>query len=52
VLVLYDVTSSYFKGEYNELGKYGYNRDGTRGEQQIVIVLLLVSLTSSWRGHH
>ena len=40
VLVLYDVTSSYFEGECNELGQYGYNRDGKRGKQQIVIGLL------------
>jgi len=40
VLVLYDVTSSYFEGECNELGQFGYNRDGKRGKQQIVIGLL------------
>ncbi|MEF8767264.1 IS1634 family transposase [Candidatus Accumulibacter contiguus] len=40
VLVLYDVTSSYFEGECNELGQYGYNRDGKRGKPQIVIGLL------------
>jgi hypothetical protein len=40
VLVLYDVTSSYFEGECNELSQYGYNRDGKRGKQQIVIGLL------------
>jgi len=40
VLVLYDVTSSYFEGDCNELGQYGYNRDGKRGKQQIVIGLL------------
>jgi len=40
VLVLYDVTSSYFEGECNELGRYGYNRDGKRGKPQIVIGLL------------
>jgi transposase len=40
VLGLYDVTSSYFEGECNELGQYGYNRDGKRGKQQIVIGLL------------
>ena len=40
VLVLYDVTSSYFEGENNELGQYGYNRDGKRGKRQIVIGLL------------
>ena len=39
-LVLYDVTSSYFEGECNELAKYGYNRDGKRGKKQIVIGLL------------
>jgi hypothetical protein len=39
-LVLYDVTSSYFEGECNELGQYGYNRDGKRGKRQIVIGLL------------
>jgi hypothetical protein len=40
VLVLYDVTSSYFEGECNELSQYGYNRDGKKGKQQIVIGLL------------
>jgi hypothetical protein len=40
VLVLYDVTSSYFEGECNELGQYGYNRDSKRGKRQIVIGLL------------
>lgn len=40
VLVLYDVTSSYFEGECNELGQYGYNRDGKKGQRQIVIGLL------------
>lgn len=39
-LVLYDVTSSYLEGEYNELAAYGYNRDGKRGKKQIVIGLL------------
>jgi transposase len=39
-LVLYDVTSSYFEGECNELSAYGYNRDGKRGKKQIVIGLL------------
>jgi len=39
-LVLYDVTSSYFEGEHNELGAYGYNRDGKKGKKQIVIGLL------------
>jgi transposase len=39
-LVLYDVTSSYLEGEHNELGEYGYNRDGKKGKKQIVIGLL------------
>jgi Transposase len=39
-LYLYDVTSSYLEGEQNELGAYGYNRDGKRGKKQIVIGLL------------
>ena len=42
-LVLYDVTSSYFEGEQNELGEYGYNRDGKKGKKQIVIGLLTAS---------
>lgn len=40
VLVLYDVTSSYFEGQNNELAEYGYNRDGKRGKKQVVIGLL------------
>jgi transposase len=39
-LFLYDVTSSYLEGRYNELGEFGYNRDGKKGKQQIVIGLL------------
>jgi len=39
-LVLYDVTSSYFEGDQNELSAYGYNRDGKKGKKQIVIGLL------------
>jgi transposase len=34
------VTSSYLEGEDNELGAYGYNRDGKKGKKQIVIGLL------------
>jgi transposase len=37
---LYDVTSSYLEGLENELGDYGYNRDGKKGKKQIVIGLL------------
>lgn len=40
VLVLYDVTSSYFEGDKNALAAYGYNRDGKKGKKQIVIGLL------------
>ena len=41
-LVLYDITSSYFEGEYEEsqMVTFGYNRDGKRGHEQIVIGLL------------
>jgi transposase len=39
-LFLYDVTSSYFEGQKNELAAYGYNRDGKKGKKQIVIGLL------------
>lgn len=39
-LFLYDVTSSYLEGELNELGEFGYNRDGKKGKLQIVIGLL------------
>ena len=39
-LVLYDVTSSYFEGDKNELSAYGYNRDKKKGKKQIVIGLL------------
>jgi len=39
-LFLYDVTSSYLEGEHNALGAYGYDRDGKKGNKQIVIGLL------------
>ena len=39
-LFLYDVTSSYLEGQHNELGAFGYNRDGKKGKRQIVIGLL------------
>ena len=39
-LFLYDVTSSYFEGECNELAEFGYNRDRKTGKMQIVIGLL------------
>ena len=37
---LYDVTSSYLEGMENELGEFGYNRDGKKDKQQIVIGLM------------
>jgi len=39
-IFLYDVTSSYFEGEHNELAAFGYNRDGKRGKRQVVAGLL------------
>lgn len=41
-LVLYDITSTYFEGAYEEsqIVKFGYNRDGKKGHEQIVIGLL------------
>jgi hypothetical protein len=45
-LVLYDITSSYLEGEYeeSELAAFGYNRDGKRGHEQIVIALVCDAL--------
>lgn len=44
-IVLYDITSSYFEGEYegSEIVEYGYNRDGKKGHEQMVIGLLSTS---------
>ena len=41
-LVLYDITSSYFEGAYtqSDIVTFGYNRDGKRGHEQMVIALL------------
>jgi len=39
-IFLYDVTSSYFEGEHNELAAFGYNRDGKKGKRQVVAGLL------------
>ena len=41
-LVLYDITSCYMEGEYedSEIVDFGYNRDKKRGHEQIVISLL------------
>ncbi len=41
-VVLYDITSVYFEGEYqaSELVKFGYNRDGKKGHEQVVVGLM------------
>jgi transposase len=41
-VVLYDITSSYFEGAYeqSDIVLFGYNRDGKRGHEQIVLGLL------------
>ena len=39
-LFLYDVTSSYMEGTCNDLGAFGYNRDGKKGKKQLVAGLL------------
>jgi len=39
-LFLYDVTSSYFEGQHNAFGDFGYNRDKTKGKKQLVMGLL------------
>lgn len=41
-LVLYDITSSYFEGEYegSNIVKFGYNRDKKKGHEQMVIGLI------------
>ena len=43
MLVLYDVSSSYYTGRQSELIKMGYSRDGKPGEPQIVYGLLCAS---------
>ena len=41
-LILYDITSSYMEGEYedSEIVNWGYNRDKKRGHKQIIIALV------------
>ena len=39
-LFLYDVTSTYLEGVKNILAAFGYNRDGKKGKQQLVIGLM------------
>lgn len=41
-IVLYDITSTYFEGQYedSDIVQFGYNRDGKRAHEQIVIGLL------------
>ncbi len=40
VLLLYDVSSSYYEGETCPLAKFGHNRDKKKGKLQIVYGLL------------
>src|SRR5215831_4599750 len=44
-ILLFDITSSYFEGVYAEsdIVTFGYNRDGKRGHEQMVIALLCSS---------
>ncbi len=41
-IVLYDITSTYFEGEYedSDIVRYGYNRDRKKGTKQVVIGLI------------
>ena len=41
-VILYDITSSYFEGEYedSEVVKFGYNRDKKRSKKQITVALI------------
>ena len=41
-MVLYDITSSYFEGEYtdSDIVLFGYDRDGKKGHEQVVIGLM------------
>ena len=41
-LILYDITSVYFEGEYkaSELDTFGYNRDRKQGREQMVVGLI------------
>jgi len=41
-VILYDITSSYFEGDYedSEIAAFGYNRDKKRGKKQITIALI------------
>lgn len=41
-LVLYDITSTYFEGDYleSQIVLFGYNRDGKKGHEQVVLGLL------------
>ena len=41
-VILYDITSVYFEGDYkdSELVAFGYNRDGKKSREQVVVALL------------
>ncbi len=42
-MVFYDLTSSYFEGDYCPLAKHGYSRDHRRDRKQIAIGLLVTN---------
>lgn len=49
-LYLYDVTSSYLEGTENELGAFGYNRDGKRGKRQSPLGQIVIGLLCDEEG--
>jgi len=52
--VLYDITSSYFEGAYeqSDIVTFGYNRDGKRGHEQMVIGRFVArnDVRSGWKS--
>jgi len=50
-VVLYDVTSSYFEGEWNELAAFGYHRAQKPGTAQIVLGLMTMADGEPSAGH-
>ena len=48
-LFLYDVTSSYLEGGENELGAYGYNRDGSGASCKLSSACWRTRKASRWR---
>ncbi len=41
-IILYDITSTYFEGDYkdSQIVRYGYNRDRIQGKKQVVVGLI------------